>query len=102
MGRVSSTAASTLGTGVSNPTLTTETVVAGTEYTITLPAGTTRFYIKHRKSGQFQVRYVESSVEYFTNNGGNIYTREGLAPTSTYTLYITPVKDGVLEIESWA
>jgi len=102
MGRVSSTAASTLGTGVTNPTLSTETVTADTEYTITLPLGTRKFYIKHRTSGKFEVRYIESSTEYFSNKGGNIFTRDNLAPTTQHTLYITPKKSGVLEIESWA
>lgn len=102
MGRVSSTAASTLGSGVSSPSIDNVTVVGGVETTIALPAGTRRFAIKHRKSSKFEVRYVSASTEFFTNKGGNIYVEDGLAPTTTYTVYITPLNSGVLEIKSWA
>ena len=102
MGRVSSTAASTLGSGVSSPDIQEITVTANTEVTINLPTGTRRFFVKHRKSAKFTVRYDLGDTAVFTNKGGNIYTRDNLAPTSTYTLYITPLKGGILEVESWA
>jgi len=102
MGRVSSTAASTLGSGVTTPSIQNINVTAGVEATISIPAGSTRFYIKHRRSSKFEVRYSATPSDFFSNKGGNVYTREGLAPTTTYTLYITCLNTGVLEVESWS
>ncbi len=102
MGRVSSTAASTLGSGVSSPFIQNITVTAGVETTVSIPAGSRVFRIKHRRSSKFEVRYAAAATEFFSNKGGNIYQRDGLAPTTTYTVYITPLKSGILEVESWS
>ena len=102
MGRVSSTAASTLGSGVSNPLVQSIDVTAATEETIVLPTSTRRFEIKLRDCQGFKVRYIASSVEFYTVECGNSYEESGLSPTSTYTIYIEPDTTGVLEIISWS
>ena len=101
MGRVSSTAASTLGTGATIPDIQNVAVTAATEETITFPAGTRRYRIQLRDLDGFQVRTAAAATEYYTVPCGNDYQELDLAATTTYTLYITPDSDGTLEIFSW-
>lgn len=103
MGRVSSTAASAIATTqVANPSISNTAVLAGTEYTVTLPAGTRRFSIRHRGSAKLEIRLDPGDPEFFTSMPGNVFQEKELSPSSTYTFYITPNKDGVLEVLSWA
>ena len=102
MGRVSSTAASTLGSGVSSPNTQNISLTNNTETAITLPAGTRRFIMQMRNGVGFEVRDTSGSLDYWTIFWNNCYTEVDLSPTSTYIVYITPPKDGVLEVRSWS
>lgn len=102
MGRVSSTAASTLGTGVNSPSIQSIAVVKDIEIPVSIPSGTRRYTVQLRGGAGFTVRYVSGSTEYWTVSWGNCYTELDLSPTSTYIVYITPPKDGTLEVLSWA
>jgi hypothetical protein len=102
MGRVSSTAASTLGSGVTTPNIQNISVTAATEETITIPADSRRLIIKMRDFSSFEVRYAPAAVDYYSVCIGQVYPESGLSPTGTYTFYITPNKTGTLEILSWS
>lgn len=102
MGRVSSTAASTLGSGVNSPAIQVVSVIANTEATITIPAGARRYTLQLRDGKGFEVRYSSGSSEFWTVSYGNCYQELDLSPTSSYIVYITPPRDGTLEVLSWA
>jgi len=102
VGRVSSTAASTLGTGVSSPSIQSIAVTKDTETPISFPSGTRKYTIQLRDGAGFTVRYTSGSTELWTVSWGNCYTEVDLSPTSTYIVYITPPKDGTLEVLSWS
>ena len=102
MGRVSSTAASTLKLGSSSPTIQNISVTAATEETVILPSGTVRFIMRLRDCQGFEIRTTAAAPTYYTVDCGNDYRESGLTATSTYTFYITPETTGTLEVLSWS
>lgn len=102
MARVSSTAASTLGSGVKTLSIQNIAVTATTEEAVSLPSGTRRFVMKMRDVSSFEVRASAGALEFYSVCPGNDYTEVDLSPTNDYTIYITPYKSGVLEVLSWS
>jgi len=101
MARVSSTAASTLGSGVTTPSIQNISVTAALEAPVALPASTRRYKVQMRDSSGFEVRYV-SAGPHFTIECGNDYEETGLSPTISYTIIVTPSVSGTLEVISWS
>lgn len=91
--------------GVSTPVIDTVDIPnSNTEYSYTLPSGTTRFIIKLRESGTIlKLAYTsgDSGTTYFTVPRGSHYGEEGVI--TGQTLYFQcPVGSQTLEILSWS
>lgn len=91
--------------GSTNPTVQNITMTtAGTEYTATLPTGTTQFEIRSRLYGKLQFSYTngQSGTIYRTLPQGCAYSEAGLLLTAPLAVYVQSSKDNdVLEVVSW-
>lgn len=102
MGRVSSTAASTLTTAATQYEIQNISVTQGTETQITFPLGTLKYFIQFRGCAQIELRASSGDTNYWTIEAGNDYESLDLTPTQTYSVFCTSSKDGILEVISWS
>ena len=84
-------------TNVSLPT-------ASTQYSVTLPSTTKRFYIKLRGDAKMQIAFIsgQTNTNYVTISPGSTYKEENLTLTGSLTIYLQTTKNSqVLEVLSW-
>jgi hypothetical protein len=77
---------------------------AGTEYTATLPTGTTQFEIRSRLYGKLQFSYTsgQSATVFRTLPQGCAYSETGLLLVAPLAIYVQSTKDNdILEVVSW-
>lgn len=78
--------------------------VAGTEYSFTLPAGTTQFSLHPRLSSTLKITDTSGSFTYYTVFKGCGYSESNLlVDTGGLTLYVkSDIGSNILEIVSWS
>lgn len=90
---------------VQNPTIqNTTATLAGTEYSIVLPANTKRFILRARDSAKLQIAYVsgQTATEYYTVYPGFCLAEDSINKASL-TVYFQSSKAGEeIEVKSWA
>lgn len=89
---------------VSSPTIQNITAAdKNTQYSVVIPANTSRFTLQTREAAVLQVAYIsgETDINFFTIGYGVCYTEDNL-DGSGITLYFQANKDGtVVEVLSW-
>lgn len=95
-----------IGTTVSQGTIQNiPALVAGTEYSFTMPANTRRFEFKCRGIAKLQFAFVSggSASNFRTVSPGASYKEEGLVLSAPITIYFQTTKDSeTLELTTWS
>ena len=104
MASIGATSASSRQAAVTTPNIQNITVTAATEVVVNIPANSRRYTVQMRDVSGFQVRYTATvpADSYWTVECGNTYEEPSLGVAVNYTLYITPDRDGTLEVLSWS
>lgn len=78
--------------------------VADTEYSYSLPSGTTKFQVQNREIGLVKLAFTasQSGVTYWTIFPGCQYWEEGVSAGSVTLYFQSPTAAQTLEIISWS
>lgn len=81
-------------------------VLASTEYTVTLPAGTRMFSLKllneDNKAAVLRIYATSGGVPYMSVNPGSVYYRNDIQLTAALNIYVQSSMAGrTLQIEYW-